>query len=75
MSAAAAPTAEQRVELPPHPVVDKAAEYIAGMTVQQKELHELATQMLGSSYFVERTHGFRKWLATKAGPEGTSKAK
>lgn len=63
---------EQRKELPPHPVVEKAAEYVATMTAQQRELHELATQMLGSSYFVDRTHGFRKWLAAAA---AASKAK
>jgi hypothetical protein len=58
-------TPEQRKELPPHPVVAKAAAYVAAMTPKQRELHELATQMLGSSYFVDRTHGFRKWLAAQ----------
>jgi hypothetical protein len=44
--------------LPPHPISAEAAKYLAGLTPQQKALHELAVQMLGSSYFVERTRGF-----------------
>ncbi len=54
---------EQRKELPPHPVAAEAEPYVAAMTKEERELHELAIQMLGSSYFVERTHGFRKWKA------------
>ena len=54
-----------RAELPPHPVPAAAAPYIAAMTPAQKELHELAIKMLGSSYFVERTHGYRKWAAAQ----------
>jgi hypothetical protein len=55
---------EKRVELPPHPLVGEAAVYVASMTPDQRALHELAVQALGSSYFVERTHGFAKWKAT-----------
>ncbi len=54
-------TTNQRVELPPHPVPVEAEAYIASMTPAQRELHELAIKLLGSSYFVERTHGFTKW--------------
>jgi hypothetical protein len=49
--------------LPPHPIVAEAAEYIEQMTPAQKELHVLAQQKLGSSYFVERTKGFVEWKA------------
>jgi hypothetical protein len=55
-----------RTELPPHPIPEVAAAYVAAMTPAEKELHELAIKMLGSSYFVERTHGFRKWQAATA---------
>jgi hypothetical protein len=50
-------------DLPPHPVAPEAEAYVAKFTPAQRELHELAVQMLGSSYFVERTHGFQKWAA------------
>jgi hypothetical protein len=57
---------DRRVELPPHPVPTEAQAYVASMTPAQRELHELAIKMLGSSYFVERTHGFAKWKAAAA---------
>jgi hypothetical protein len=49
--------------LPPHPITAEAAEYINQMTPVQKELHMLAQEKLGSSYFVERTKGFLDWKA------------
>ena len=49
--------------LPPHPIGAEAAEDIEQMTAAQKELHVLAQQKLGSSYFVERTKGFLDWKA------------
>ena len=49
--------------LPNHPIVKEAAEYIAQMTAAQKELHVMAQEKLGSSYFVERTKGFLDWKA------------
>ena len=57
---------ETRTVLPPHPVPPEAAAYVAGFTPAQKELHEMAVKLLGSSYFVERTHGYRKWKAAMA---------
>lgn len=48
--------------LPPHQPTPDALKYIESMTPAQKELHELAIQMLGSSYFVERTRGFEEYL-------------
>lgn len=57
--------------LPPHSVSKEGEVYLATRTVEQLELHELAVKMLGSSYFVERTHGFRKWAAAAAKKEKT----
>jgi hypothetical protein len=48
-------------KLPNHPIMEEAAEYIAQMTPLQKELHVMAQEKLGSSYFVERTKGFLDW--------------
>ncbi len=56
----------KREELPPHPLTEKEAAYVASLSPERKELHELAVKMLGSSYFVERTHGYRKALAATA---------
>lgn len=44
-----------------HPPKPEALPYLAAMTPAQKKLHELAIQMLASSYFVERTRGFEQW--------------
>jgi len=45
-------------EQPPHPITLEVAEYLRSLTPAQLELHEIATKLLGSSYFVERTKGF-----------------
>ena len=50
-------------KLPPHPITKEAAAYIKTMTVAQLELHAMAVEKLGSSYFVERTKGFLEWKA------------
>ena len=50
-------------KLPNHPITGEAAEYIAQMTPAEKELHVMAQEKLGSSYFVERTKGFISWKA------------
>ncbi len=47
---------------PPHKVTDKEKEFLDTRTPREKELHRLAVQMLGSSYFTGKTHGFTKWL-------------
>jgi hypothetical protein len=46
----------------PHALNDNEHKYIDAMTPGQRQLHELATKMLGSSYFVGKTHGYTKWL-------------
>lgn len=56
-------SASSRTELPPHPIPPEAEAYVASLSPAARELHELAVRMLGSSYFVERTHGYQKWLA------------
>ncbi len=55
-----------KTDLPPHPIPAEAEAYLAAMTPAQRELHELAVKMLGSSYFIQRTHGYQKWLAANA---------
>lgn len=47
---------------PTHEVPEKAAAYVAAMSPKERELHEMAIQILGSSYFVEYSHGYAEWL-------------
>ncbi len=46
----------------PHSLNEKEQAYIASLSPQEKELHLLAVKMLGSSYFVGKTHGFAAWI-------------
>jgi hypothetical protein len=46
----------------PHKLNDNERKYIEVMNSEQKKLHELAVKMLGSSYFVGKTHGYTKWI-------------
>ena len=47
---------------PVHPLTPEAQKYVASMTPEQRKLHELAIEKLGSSYFVERTRGFEEYM-------------
>ncbi len=58
--------AEKYTPPPPHEVPEEAVAYVAQMSPRDRELHELAIQLLGSSYFVEWSHGFKKWRAANA---------
>jgi hypothetical protein len=51
---------------PPKPPA-KPADYTAFMSSlspKERELHEMGEKLLGSSYFVQWTHGYRKWKAS-----------
>ncbi len=50
--------------LPPHDIPEEAKAYVAQMSPRDRELHDLAIQLLGSSYFVEWSAGFKKWKAS-----------
>ncbi len=52
---------------PPHAVPKEAAAYVGQMDSRTRRLHEMAQKLLGSSYFVEFSHGFQKWKAAQAG--------
>jgi hypothetical protein len=51
--------------LPDHAIPREADAYIQSMTPLQKELHKMAQEKLGSSYFVERSKGFLAWNAAQ----------
>ena len=48
---------------PPHVLNPKEKEFVKSLPEKEKQLHVLATQMLGSSYFAGKTHAFRAWEA------------
>jgi hypothetical protein len=56
------------VEPPAHPISEEAKKFLASLPEKERILHEEAAKMLGSSYFVEKTHGFRKWKASQPPP-------
>ena len=53
---------QQKIALPPHPVGEKGLQFLGQLQGREKELHALAVERLGSSYFVEKSLGFKKWV-------------
>ena len=43
----------------PEPLIK---EFYDSLTAPEKEAHYIAARMLGSSYVVEKTHSYIKWL-------------
>ncbi len=54
---------------PPHPHNAKEKEYLKLAPPKEQELQALATQMLGSSHFVGKTHGFKQASPTQPPPK------
>lgn len=54
-----------RTFLAPHDDPSDADKFLATCTDQEKLLHKLAKERLGSSYFMEKTNSYRKWKATQ----------
>jgi hypothetical protein len=59
----------------PAPLPADFDEFYADLTVQEKKLHELAIEKLGSSYFVQWTHMYTKWSKAKVEKANAEKAK
>jgi hypothetical protein len=38
-----------------------ASAFMASLNEKERELHVLAERLLGSSYFLDRTHSYTKW--------------
>ncbi len=49
----------------PAPLPEDFDEFYASLTVMEKELHHLAIEKLGSSYFVQWCHMYKKWKKNK----------
>ena len=50
---------------PVHPLTPEAQAYVDSMSPQELQLHYLAIEKLASSYFVEKTHGFKEFMKRK----------
>ncbi len=53
----------KRQILPPHQPPADAAEYLAACDPAERRLVQLAIEKLGSSYFMEKSHGYKAWKA------------
>ncbi len=49
--------------LPPHTPPADAEAYLAACSPEEKRLVQLAIEQLGSSYFMEKSHGYLAWKA------------
>ena len=56
------PNIYEKKIMPIHPLTPEGVKYVESMTQSQKQLYELAIEKLASSYFVEKTHGFKAYL-------------
>lgn len=46
-----------------NPLID---EFYKSLSPAEKEAHTIAARMLGSSYIVDKTHAFTKWLGKRS---------
>ena len=51
---------------PPAPLPADYDEFYAAMTEQERELFEIAREKLGSSFFVQWSHLYKRWSVAKA---------
>lgn len=75
MAAASAATASSApilyVPPPPHPLPADYDAFVASLTPNEKELLEIAKAKLGSSFFVQWSHGYRSWKKAQAAAKKT----
>ena len=55
----------KRQILPPHQPPADAEAYLAAVSEDERKLVQLAIKTLGSSYFMEKSHGYLAWKAMK----------
>jgi hypothetical protein len=63
----------QYIPQAPHPISEKGRQFLASLSPREAALQTMMSKSLGSSYFVERTHAFRKWLAAQEKPSEKSR--
>jgi hypothetical protein len=52
---------QKRQILPPHTLPADAQAYLDACTENERRLVQLAIEKLGSSYFMEKSHGYLAW--------------
>jgi len=65
----------KRQILPPHTPPPDSKEFLASLTPTERALHELAQKHvgLGSSYFMEKSHGYYSWKQSKQSNQSQKK--
>jgi hypothetical protein len=59
-----------RQPLPPHKLPADADAYLKAVSPEERALIQLAIERLGSSYFMEKSHGYLAWkLSQQKRPE------
>jgi hypothetical protein len=53
------------IPLEPHAIPEAVKAYVEQMNPKERELHDLAIELLGSSYFIEYSHGYLNWAKTQ----------
>jgi hypothetical protein len=53
----------KRQILPPHTPPADSETYLAACSPEERRLVQLAIERLGSSYFMEKSHGYLAWKA------------
>jgi len=51
---------EKYIPPPPPRIPEEAKKFLETLTEKEHQLHELAFELLGSSYFVETSHAFKR---------------
>ena len=60
------PSKQGKAILPPHKKPTNAEEFLSSLKPVERKLQELAAEKLGSSYFMEKTSAYKKWLGATA---------
>ncbi len=53
-----------------HARPDNWEKFLASLGPKEKEVHLMGEQIMGSSYYMEKTHAYREWLAKNPGEKG-----
>lgn len=64
------PHAEVYTPPPPHALPVDSEEFLASLPEDERQLHTLAAEKLGSSYFMDRTHSYKAWKRRTATAPG-----
>jgi hypothetical protein len=56
----------ERQILPPHPLPADSSEFLKACSPEERQVHLMAIEMLGSSYFMDKSHGYRSWKAKQS---------